>query len=96
MKRDWGGVALPPPPRIATKAELDRLTENRPVPAPEPHLSPDGPVVVDLKEQIAGANESRINELQERLQRLRDGADRDFSFAQMHGRAAADFERSRE
>lgn len=96
MKRNWGGVALPPSPRIATKAELDRLKETRPVPAPEPHLTPDGPVAVDLKEQIANANEARINELQERLQRLRDGAGRDFSFAQARGQAKNDFERSRE
>ena len=41
MKRDWGGVALPPSPRIATKAELDRLRQSRPVPAPERHLSPE-------------------------------------------------------
>ena len=95
MKRDWGSVALPPPPRIATKAELDRLKENRPVPAPELDLSPDGPIAVDLKEQIADANEDRINELQERLQRLRDGADREFSFAQERGHAKADFDRNR-
>ena len=95
MKRDWGGVALPPPPRIATKAELDRLTQNRPVPAPEAHLTPDGPDSHQLKENIISANEARIEELQERLQRLRDGAERDFTFAQERGHTKNDFERSR-
>lgn len=95
MKHDWGGVALPPPPRIATKAELDRLTKNRPAPAPEKHLSPVGPDAYVVNEQIVSANEARIEELRDRLQRLRDGAARDFTFAQTQGRAKSDFERSR-
>lgn len=95
MKRDWGGVALPPPPRIATKAELDRLTQNRPVPTPEPHLSPDGPVAYSVNEKIASTNEDRIEELRDRLQRLREGTERDYSFAQVRGHAKGDFERSR-
>tara|TARA_R110001606_G_scaffold399304_1_gene584241 strand:+ start:16267 stop:16554 length:288 start_codon:yes stop_codon:yes gene_type:complete len=95
MKRDWGGVALPPSPRIATKAELDRLRQSRPVPAPERHLSPDGPEASQVNQKVMDANETRMVDLQDRLQTMRETADRDFAFAQNEGRAKADFERSR-
>ena len=68
MKRDWGGVALPPSPRIATKAELDRLRQSRPVPAPERHLSPDGPEASQVNQKVMDANETRMVDLQDRWQ----------------------------
>ena len=84
-----------PPPEITTKAELDQLTETRPEPAPAPHLTPDGPDAVAVKEQVAVSEERRIVELQERLTQMREGVDRDFTFAGLEGRAKVDFERSR-
>ena len=41
-------------------------------------------------------SESRISELQQRLECLREGADRDFTFAALEGRAKADFGHSRQ
>ena len=84
-----------PPPEIATKAELDHLTDTRPEPAPEPHLAPDGPDASAVREQVAALEERRIGELQERLTQMREGTDRDFAFAGLEGRAKVDFERSR-
>lgn len=84
-----------PPPEITTKAELDHLTETRPEPAPEPHLTPDGPDAAAVKEQVAASEERRIGELQERLKQMREGVDRDFAFAGLEGRAKADFGRER-
>jgi hypothetical protein len=87
------GIASPPD--IATRAELDRLRETRPVPAPVPELAPNGPDANDVRRSVHEANESRLNDLQDRLQRVRDGAERDHSFARLHGHAKADFEQSR-
>ena len=84
-----------PPQEIATKAELDHLTETRPEPAPEPHLTPDGPDAAAVNAQVVASEERRIGELQERLTQMREGADRDFAFAGLEGRAKADFGRSR-
>ena len=84
-----------PPPAIATKAELDHLIESRPDPVPEPHLTPDGPDAADVRDQVHTMNENRLSELQERLGRLREDADRDFTFAGQEGRAKADFGHSR-
>lgn len=84
-----------PPPEITTKVELDHLTDTRPEPAPEPHLTPDGPDTAAVKEQLAVSDERRIGELRDRLQQLRDGTDRDFTFAALEGKAQADFGRER-
>lgn len=83
------------PPGISTKAELDHLTNTRPEPAPEPHLTPNGPDAASVQEQVAHAHESRIGELHERLEHLREGADRDFTFSALDGHAKADFGHSR-
>lgn len=84
-----------PPPEISTKAELDQLTEARPEPAPEPHLTPNGPDAATVNAQVAASDERRIGELRERLAQMRSGVDRDFTFAGLEGQARADFERSR-
>ena len=83
------------PHAISTKAELDHLTETRPKPSPAPQLSPDGPEAASVREQVAKAQEDRIGALQQRLQHLREGTDRDFTFAALEGRAKADFGHSR-
>lgn len=88
-------AAAPPSPDIATKAELDHLTENRPEPMPEPHLTPDSAMTGAVNQQVNEANESRLCDLQQRLKVMRDGAERDFGLAQVNDRAKASFERSR-
>lgn len=80
---------------IATKAELDHLVETRPTPAQEIHLTPDNAVSAEVNRQVAVAHESRIVDLNERLQRMRDQTERDHAFAQVNDRAKADFERAR-
>ena len=89
------GAAVPQPPAIATKAELDHLTDNRLEPVSELHLTPDGPEAIDVREQVNAVAEKRIGDLQERLQRAREGIETDHAFAQVQDRAGADFERSR-
>ena len=81
-------------PDIATKAELDRLRANRPVPAPSRHLTPMGPDADHTRRSVHEADERRISYLEDRLQRVRDGAERDHSFARLRGHAKADFGRS--
>lgn len=84
-----------PAPDIATKAELDHLTQNRPMPASESHLTPDGPEAAAVQERVSAMERSRTSELQERLQRVREGFECDYALAGRQGRAKADFERSR-
>lgn len=81
-------------PDIATRAELDRLRASRPVPTPSHDLTPNGPDAGDARRSAHEADERRISYLEDRLQRVRDGAERDHSFARLHGHAKADFERS--
>ncbi len=80
-------------PDIATKAELERLRASRPVPAPTRHLTPIGPDAEHTRRSLHEADERRISYLQDRLQRVRDGAERDHSFARLQGHAKADFGR---
>lgn len=82
-------------PDIATSAELNRLQDNRPAPVPEPALTPDAATTVSVNAQVDAQNARREVDLRERLQRVRDGLERDHAFAQVTGRARADFERSR-
>lgn len=88
------GVA-PATPDIATRAELDLLEANRPAPAAAPHLVPDGPVVMDVHAQVCAVHEQRIADLHMRLERMRESAKTDYAFAQLDGRAKADFGQSR-
>ncbi|HBA44251.1 MAG TPA: hypothetical protein DCZ07_14875 [Alphaproteobacteria bacterium] len=96
MKRGVGGAAFSAPPSISTKAELDRLKQNRPIPSVAPQLTPDGPETYEVNRQVADAHETRLNDLQDRLQTLRESADTDFTLSANEGRARGDFERSRE
>ena len=82
-------------PDIATKAELDHLVETRPTPAPEMHLTPDGWEAGEVNRQVAVAHERRIVDLNDRLQRMRETAERDHAIARLEGHARVDFERSR-
>jgi len=84
-----------PPPAIATKAELDQLRASRPAPAPAMHLTPDGPAAVDVRQRLDAMHAQRIDQLQNRLQQVRDGLERDHALGQLQDRAKADFGRSR-
>lgn len=95
MSINRGGLEISRPPRISTKAELDHLVKNRPIPTPTPQLTPDGPDAFAVREMANEFSEARIADLTERLQRLREDTERDFSLAQIQGRAQSDFERSR-
>jgi len=81
---------------IATKAELDQLSRNRATPEPHLHLRPDEAITSQVNEQVMNSNERRITDLEQRLQRMREGGERDFTLAAVHGRAKSDFDRSRE
>ena len=81
---------------IATKAELDQLTKNRTTPEPHLHLSPDGAITSQVNQHVSRTNEQRMADLEQRLQKMREGGERDFTLAAVHGRAKNDFERSRE
>ena len=89
------GAAASTPPAIATKAELDHLAANRLEPVTEPHLTPDTPEAIDVREQVNAMAEKRIGDLQERLQRARECIETDHAFAQVQDRAGTAFERSR-
>lgn len=80
-------------PTIATKAEYDHLAANRPEPAPEMHLTPNGPETVEVNKQVNAMNEQRMAELQERLQRARDGMEHDHAQAVNHQHADSGHER---
>lgn len=82
-------------PDIATSAELNHLQDNRPTPVPEPALTPDSGTTMSVNAQVDAQNARREADLQERLQRVREGFERDHAFAQVRGRAKADFERAR-
>ncbi|MBL27117.1 MAG: hypothetical protein CMM50_06145 [Rhodospirillaceae bacterium] len=83
------------PPAITTQAELDHLTANRPASAPEQHLTPDGPDAGQVRQQVDAMAENRIAHLQNRLQHVREGFERDYAFGQVQNRAQTDFERCR-
>lgn len=82
-------------PDIATSAELNRLQDNRPAPIPEPALTPDAATTASVNANVEAQNARREADLRERLQRVRDGLERDHAFAQVTGRARAAFERER-
>lgn len=80
----------------ATKAELEMRLKNRPTPSPQQQLTPNNALSSQVNEKIANADEKRVTDLSERLQRMRENSDRDFTFARLEGRAKSDFDRSRE
>jgi len=83
------------PPAIATKAELDQLSETRPAPVPEMHLTPDGPQALDVRQSLDAMHEQRIAALRQSLDDVRTRFERDHAFGQLQDRAKADFGRSR-
>lgn len=83
------------PPAIATKTELDRLTETRPAPASEMHLTPDGPAATDVRQRLDAAHEQRIAALRQSLDDVRTRFEREHAFGQLKDRAKADFGRNR-
>ena len=82
-------------PDIATRAELNHLLENRPQPVPEPALTPDSATTVAVNAQVEALNARRTADLQERLQRVREGFERDHAFGQVKDHARSGFERTR-
>ena len=84
-----------PSPGIATQAEVDHLEANRPAPEAEPHLTPDNSLEMAVRRDVNAMHESRIGDLQARLQRAREGMETDHAFALLSGRARADFEQER-
>ena len=84
-----------PAPSIATKAELDHRIEQRPTPAPERHHTIGGTTETAVSRQSNATNELRIDHLQNRLERARNGMELNQTFSSLHGRAKADFGRSR-
>ena len=82
-------------PDIATRAELNHLQDNRPAPVPEPALTPDSATTMSVNAQVQAQNARRAADLQERLQRVRSGMERDHALAQVNDRARADFDRAR-
>ena len=83
------------PPAIATRAELDHLVETRPQPAPQRHLTPDGMAAPSIQDRLRAMRETRIGELQDRLQNARQGLEWGHASAQMQDKAKVEFERSR-
>lgn len=83
------------PPSISTKAEFDRLTEERSRLAPEMHLRPVGPEVADVQERLSRLRESRMGDIHERLQAARNGLETNHAFARLTGKAKGDFGHSR-
>ena len=88
-----GAVAEVPP--IATRAELDRRIAGRPKPTTERRLTIDGWQQQEVHRQVNAFAESRIKALESRLNRARQGLERDVRTAAVRGRARADFERNR-
>lgn len=90
----FAAEAQPVSPDIATKAELDHLIESRPVPTPEPALTPDRATTVSVNARVEALRVGRESDLRERLGRMRDSFKWDHSFAQVNDRAKADFGRA--
>ena len=84
-----------PPPEIATKAEHDHLVENRPEPAPQPHLTPLGFEAADVRQRIDAEHERRIGALRSSLDYADYMLQTGYRQARLHGHAKADFGRSR-
>lgn len=82
-------------PPIATRMELEQRIEQRPTPAPEMHLTPDGSTTQAVNQSVNRANEVRIGQLQEKLEQSRERLESGFAIAQVRGRARGDFERGR-
>lgn len=95
MRRDWGGVALPPPPLIATKAELLQHLKERPSPTPRQHLTPDGTITDDVNNRINAAAEKRIDYLKSRLDDAHGRLKTGLTSCRDDRGMKADFERSR-
>ncbi len=93
MKKDMSKGA--PSPDIATRAELNRLLENRRKPTPERTLTPDSATTVAVNKQVEAQDARRAAYLQERLNRVRQGFERDHARGLLKDRAKTGFERTR-
>lgn len=82
-------------PAIATKAEHEALSAARAIPEPGMHLRPEGADCAAVNTLVCEANERRMRDLRERLDRARAGIETQQALRFIHGRAKSDFERSR-
>ena len=94
MRRDGRSAAAEVSP-IATRAELDRRIASRPKPTIEQRLTIDGWRQQEVHRKLNTFLENRIKALEGRLDKARNGLDRDFRLARPRGQARADFDRSR-
>ncbi len=98
MMKDFNDKArmpVAPAPDIATKAELLMRLRARPIPHCEMSLTPRGPGALEVRKNINTLSENRINHLETRLQRAKEGFANDHSKAMIKGKAKGDFERKR-
>ena len=82
-------------PAISTRAELDQRIEARPEPAAEPHLTIEGWQEAQVHREVDDFNEARIQTLESRLERVRNGLNHDYAAARLDGKARTDFGHSR-
>lgn len=80
---------------IATKAELDSRVAARPTPEVEHHLTPGGDIEMQVHQSVNLENENRIQNLRSRLNDRSEQLRQQFGQSRMHGKAKADFDRSR-
>ncbi|MEM6413527.1 MAG: hypothetical protein AAF720_02595 [Pseudomonadota bacterium] len=83
------------PPKIMTKAELIDRLKKRARPKVEPHLSPSGDSLTNLKAQSDQGNERRIARLRDRLSADSERAQIDQAFSRLEGFARVNFENER-
>jgi len=80
---------------VATKAELDSRVASRPTPEVEHQLTPGGGIEMQVHQSVNLENESRIQNLRTRLEERSAALNEQFGQSRMHGKAKADFDRSR-
>lgn len=81
---------------LSTAAELQQRIADRPTPRAEPHLTPDNQDAREVEKQVNRESESRIGDLKQRLQNMRDRAEHAQAWARLPGHSRAAFNKARE
>ncbi len=95
MKDAFDKAIQRPAADISTKAELSQLESQRGALKLERHLTPTGTITRQVHQNLHEADQRRIAHLRERLETAHTQIRRDLPVSAAHGRARADFDRSR-
>lgn len=94
MSRDYDAVRAAHP-SIQTRAELLDKLRNAPRPTPRPELTPHGEIADTVRREAFEDHAERLKTLRQTLGAAREGFETEFALKPKHGKARADFGRSR-